>query len=278
MHKRHRMIGASIACIGIVTLLLVFAMYAYTVYRGKDVMSLRFLLEKPAGVPLGTNGGIFPALVGSIYLGGISGVIGGALGIMTALYLVFYPRQGIIQKAVRTAILGLSGIPSILYGLMGYTFLIYNLKMQRSLLTASLTVAAMIIPFVTIRAEKIFRERSEEYTKEAHSLGLNTEFIVQNIVLPDTFPACIATVALAMTYGIGAVAPILYTGVVMQADVPKQLADPFMSLPYHLYMLVTSGYSQDYAYATALVLILFVFIVHSISKFIVLRKEKANAR
>ena len=71
-----------------------------------------------------------------------------------------------------------------------------------------------------------------------------------------------------MAYGMGAVAPILYTGAVMQAGVPSKLTDPFMSLPYHLYTLVNNGFSLDYAYGTAFVLMLLLLIIQLICKFV----------
>ena len=189
-------------CVIVVTLFL----FLYVFWKGKKVFSLSFLLDKPAGVPLGTAGGIYPALMGSIYLGALSALIGGILGIGAAIYLVFYSTGKRFSVLVNMAITGLSGIPSILFGLVGYTLL--------------------------------------------------------------------GTVALGMAYGMGAVAPILYTGAVMQADVPHSLSDPFMSLPYHLYILVNNGFSLDYAYGTAFVLMLFLLIIQLICKFITyLRKD-----
>ena len=228
-------------CVIVVTLFL----FLYVFWKGKKVFSLSFLLDKPAGVPLGTAGGIYPALMGSIYLGALSALIGGILGIGAAIYLVFYSTGKRFSVLVNMAITGLSGIPSILFGLVGYTLLIYRFGLNRSLLCSALCVAAMIIPFVAIRAEKILEEK-----------GL------------------LGTVALGMAYGMGAVAPILYTGAVMQADVPHSLSDPFMSLPYHLYILVNNGFSLDYAYGTAFVLMLFLLIIQLICKFITyLRKD-----
>ena len=202
-------------------------LFLYVFWKGKTVMSLSFILDKPAGVPIGTSGGIFPALMGSLYLGALAALIGGILGIGASAYLVFYHRNKYVSGIVNFAITGLSGIPSILFGLVGYTLLIYGFGISRSLLCASLCVSAMIVPFVAIRARKVFEEK-----------------------------------------GMGAVAPILYTGAVMQAGVPSKLTDPFMSLPYHLYTLVNNGFSLDYAYGTAFVLMLLLLIIQLICKFV----------
>ena len=99
-------------------------------------------------------------------------------------------------------------------------------------------------------------------------LGLSREYALRKMILPVCFPELLGTVALGMAYGMGAVAPILYTGAVMQAGVPSKLTDPFMSLPYHLYTLVNNGFALDYAYGTAFVLMLLLLIIQLICKFV----------
>ena len=166
-------------CVIVVTLFL----FLYVFWKGKKVFSLSFLLDKPAGVPLGTAGGIYPALMGSIYLGALSALIGGVLGIGAAIYLVFYSTGKRFSVLVNMAITGLSGIPSILFGLVGYTLLIYRFGLNRSLLCSALCVAAMIIPFVAIRAEKILEEKGREYMKNSLSLGLSREYALRKLIL-----------------------------------------------------------------------------------------------
>ena len=167
-------------CVIVVTLFL----FLYVFWKGKKVFSLSFLLDKPAGVPLGTAGGIYPALMGSIYLGALSALIGGVLGIGAAIYLVFYSTGKRFSVLVNMAITGLSGIPSILFGLVGYTLLIYRFGLNRSLLCSALCVAAMIIPFVAIRAEKLLEEKGREYMKNSLSLGLSREYALRKLILP----------------------------------------------------------------------------------------------
>lgn len=250
-------------------------LFLYVFWKGKNVMSLSFILDKPAGVPLGTAGGIFPALMGSLYLGILAALIGGILGIGAAIYMVFYCENKYVAGIVNAAVTGLSGIPSILFGLVGYTLLIYGLGINRSLLTAALCVSAMIVPFVAIRAKKVLEEKGVAYMVNSLGLGLSREYTLRKMILPVCFPELLGTVALGMAYGMGAVAPILYTGAVMQAGVPKKLTDPFMSLPYHLYTLVNNGFSLDYAYGTAFVLMFLLLCIQLICK-IVTYIRKAN--
>lgn len=135
-------------------------------------------------------------------------------------------------------------------------------------------VAVMIVPFIAIRAEKILKEKGTEYMKNSLALGMSREYAVIRLILPVCAVELLGTVAVGMAYGMGAVAPILYTGAVMVADVPGKLTDPFMSLPYHLYMLVNNGFSLDYAYGTAFVLMLFLLVIQIICKCITyIRKD-----
>lgn len=260
--------------LGLSVVFLTLSLFLYVFWKGKDIMSLSFLLDKPSGVPLGTAGGIFPALMGSLYLGALSALIGGILGIGTAIYSVFYTKNKYLSSVIHFVITGLSGIPSILFGLVGYTLLIYILGINRSLLCASLCVSAMIVPFVAIRARKILEEKGTPYLMNSIVFGLSREYALRKMVLPICFPDLLGTIALGMAYGMGAVAPILYTGAVMQAGVPARLTDPFMSLPYHLYSLVNNGFSLDYAYGTAFVLMFLLLLIQLICKFVTsIRKE-----
>ena len=260
--------------LGILTIAVTLFLFLYIFWKGKNVMSLSFILDKPTGVPLGTAGGIYPALMGSIYLGALSALMGEIIGIGVAVYLVFYTRESIFYHVISACITGLSGIPSILFGLVGYTLLIYQFGLGRSLLCSAICVAVMIVPFIAIRAEKILKEKGTEYMKNSLALGMSREYAVIRLILPVCAVELLGTVALGMAYGMGAVAPILYTGAVMVADVPGKLTDPFMSLPYHLYMLVNNGFSLDYAYGTAFVLMLFLLLIQIICKCITyIRKD-----
>lgn len=260
--------------LGVLAIGAVLFIFFYVFFKGRNVISLSFLTDRPSGVPIGTAGGIFPALMGTLYLGGLSALMGGLCGIGAAAWLVFYSGARWMHRLLQAAVAGLSGIPSILFGLVGYTLLIARFGFSRSLLCASLCISVMILPFVGIRAKKIFEEKGMEYMKSSLSLGLSREYAFRNMILPMCWAELLGTVALGMAYGMGAVAPILYTGAVMLADVPGNLTDPFMSLPYHLYMLVNNGFSLEYAYGTAFVLLLLLLSIQFVCKLILyIRRE-----
>ena len=198
--------------LGILTIAVTLFLFLYIFWKGKNVMSLSFILDKPAGVPLGTAGGIYPALMGSIYLGALSALDGGNHRNRCGCLSCVYTRKSIFYHVISACITGLSGIPSILFGLVGYTLLIYQFGLGRSLLCSAICVAVMIVPFIAIRAEKILKEKGTEYMKNSLALGMSREYAVIRLILPVCAVELLGTVALGMAYGMGAVAPILYTG------------------------------------------------------------------
>ena len=135
---------------------------------------------------------------------------------------------------------------------------------EKEVVAASEELQAKPIPEVT----GFFEEKGISYMTNSIGLGLSREYALRKMILPVCFPELLGTIALGMAYGMGAVAPILYTGAVMQAGVPSKLTDPFMSLPYHLYTLVNNGFSLDYAYGTAFVLMLLLLIIQLLCKFV----------
>ena len=233
--------------------------FVYLFYQGREVLSLQFFVDRPRGLPLGTDGGIFPALVGSLYLGVLSGGIAGILSILGAAFLVFYCEKPWIKRLVHISHLCLSGFPSILFGLAGYTMLVFGLKLPRSLLVAVITISVMIYPFISIRIHKNFEENYMPLMRESLSLGIPKSYSLLRMILPHSFPQNLSVILLGMAYGMGATAPVMFTGAVVHAGVPQGLMEPFMALPYHLYLLANDGISMKYAYGTACALIVLLF-------------------
>ncbi|MDD7362662.1 MAG: ABC transporter permease subunit [Peptoniphilus sp.] len=259
--------------LGIATMAVIAFLFLYVFFKGSGIISVEFITGYPSGTPLGTDGGIFPALIGSLLSGLLSALIGGVIGIGAALYLSFYYDGRWFRKLVYLSVLGLSGIPSIVFGLITYVFLIYILGLPRCILCASIAVSMMMIPFVAIRAKKIFDESRARYMERSLALGISKEYAIAKMILPHTALDILSTVALAMTYGMGATAPVLYTGAVMVSDIPQNLLSPYMSLPYHLYMLVNNGFSVEYAFGTAFVLLAMLLIIHLVIRVLYILRD-----
>lgn len=253
---------------GVITISVTLGLFIYLLYKGIGVITPEFILGSPRGTPLGTSGGIFPAITGSLMSGLLSGFLGGILGLCTAIYLTFYVKNQTVKKYIMLALQCLAGIPSVVIGLFGYTFLIVELGINKSLLSASITLTIMIIPFLAIRMKKSLEETSKEQYISSLSLGVPKGYTIVKLVIPTAFKYIMSSLGLGIVFAMGATAPIMFTGAVIIATVPGKLTDPFMSLPYHLYILVNEGLSLEMAYGTAFVLIVIVLLINIICHFI----------
>lgn len=254
--------------LGVLSLGIIISIFLYIFYKAMPVLSLSFFLEKPRGFPLGSEGGVGPAITGTLALGVLSQLISSVFGIGTGLYLAFYKARPRINSVVEFFNQVLSGISSIMYGLVTYSVFVFALAWSRSLLVAAISIGALTLPFTSLRARKLFDERGKEYLIQALNLGLSKEYSIRKIILPYLWPDLVGIVLLSMAYGMGAVAPIMYTGAVIVAGHPKSIFEPFMSLPYHLYMFVMNGFGIETAYGTAAVLLILLLTIQVIVRFL----------
>lgn len=253
---------------GIIIIFITFGVFLYLFYKGSGVVSLKFLFDSPKGMPLGTEGGIFPAIVGSLMSGLLSGLIGGILGLCTSTYLVFYCNNKKIKNFIVQALQCLAGIPSVVIGLFGYSVLVVGLGLDKSLLSASITLTIMTIPFIAIRIKKAFEEITREQYISSLSLGISKSYTIIHLVIPNALKYIMTSLGLGIVFAMGATAPIMFTGAVIISGVPTKLSDPIMALPYHLYILVNEGLSIEMAYGTAFVLIVLVLVINLVCHFI----------
>ncbi|AET67735.1 ABC-type phosphate transport system, permease component [Desulfosporosinus orientis DSM 765] len=237
--------------------LLVFLL-AFVFIKAQGVITPNFILTKPAGFPVGSAGGIWPAIAGSLLVTLIAGLSAGILAFFAAVYMVFYCKSLRILLILNLIIQCIAGIPSIVLGLFGYAFLVIKLKLGLSLLASGLTLAIMIFPFIQIRLQKLFQETGKQLLEASASLGVSQAYTIFNLLLPLYRKQILAIVTLASGFAMGAAAPVMLTGCMMNAPVPKSITSPFMSLPYHLYVLIGQGISLEYAYGTAFILMVLV--------------------
>lgn len=257
----------SILVIGIMLHLFVFIF----VNGGKNI-SVDFIVSTPKGMPIGSSGGIFPALVGSLYFGVIAITSSSILAISMAIYICYYCTNSHFKTLLRTIIGIIAGIPSIVLGLFGYSLFVVKLKYGISLLSGGLVLGIMIFPYMEVKLEKIFLEVDKNLISASYALGINKSYTIFNIILPITIREVISTLCLGFSLAISASAPILITGAVMNAKIPKNILSPAMALPVHLYYLIGEGISTENAYATAFVMIILLLILNSLP-FILCRKS-----
>lgn len=247
----------------------------YIFKRGLGTINLEFIFGNPKGIPLGSEGGILPAIIGSILLMILACLFASILAISTAIYISFYCNSKKESDIIHLIIQCMAGIPSIVLGMFGYTFLVMYLKINRSLLTASLTLGIMIFPYIEVRVEKILKEIDSNIINASYALGVSKYYTIYKIILPMYRAEIISTILLAGGFAMGATAPIILTGAVIFASIPNSLLEPVMALPFHLYILTGEGISLEKSYGTAAILIIILLIINILS-LIVTKKRKEH--
>lgn len=243
------------------TVLLIVFLFGYVFEHGAGNISVEFLTQSPRGMVLGSEGGIWPAIVGSLYFTGAAVVMGSIPAVAVALYQVFYCKKKKVASGIRLVMECISGLPSIVLGLFSYTVLVRDLGLGRCILSASAALAIMILPFIEVRAEKAFREVPDSVVQSAYALGCSKAYTIRKVVFPACRGELVSGMILGGCYAMGATAPVMFTGAVAYASVPHSLLAPAMSLPLHLYLLLSQGAtSMPAVYGTAFVMMVLILV------------------
>lgn len=250
-------------------------LFFYVFAQGASAISWEFLTQPPKGAVLGEEGGIFPAIMGSIAFTLTAIVLGTIPAIASALFMVFYCRSQRLEAAIRLVMQCISGIPSIVLGLFSYSFLVRDLGWGRCILSSGVALAIMILPFIEVRAEKAFRELPRSVIQSSYALGCSKAHTIFKIVLPACRGELVSGVILGGCYALGATAPLIFTGAVAYAATPASLMKPAMALPLHLYLLVAQGAtSMDIAYGTAFVMMALILVSNLLATFYANRSKR----
>lgn len=252
---------------------LVLYIFGYIFKKGIASIDLEFIFAEAKGRPIGSEGGIFPAIVGSLLLMLIACLFASILAISTSIYTIFYCKSRKIESIIHLIVQSMAGIPSIVLGLFGYTFLVLYLGLGRSLLSGGITLGIMIFPYIEVRVEKTLREVDENIISSSYSLGVSRAYTIYKLILPLCKAEIVSAITMAGGFAMGASAPIILTAAVIFAPIPKTLSTPVMALPFHLYILTGEGISLEKAYGTALVLIMILLIINISSAIINNKKE-----
>ena len=187
-------------------------LFGYVFYRGAGTISWEFLSQSPRGAVLGEEGGIWPAIVGSLCFTATAIVLGGIPAVATALFMVFYCKRRRTEGLIRMVIQCISGIPSIVLGLFAYSFLVRDLAWGRCILSSGVALAVMILPFIEVRAEKTFRELPKQLVQSSYALGCTRFYTIWKIALPACKGEIVSGVILGGCYAMGATAPLIFIG------------------------------------------------------------------
>jgi phosphate transport system permease protein len=234
---------------------------AYIIYNGYSAINIEFLTEMP--LMRMTQGGIYPAIVGTIYL--IIGSMSIALptGLMAAIYLNEYAGETRATWLIEMAINNLAGTPSVVFGLFGLALFVKYFGFGSSLLSSCLTLSLLIIPVIIRSTQEALIAVPNEYRESSLALGISKWQTIRHVVLPAAIPGIVTGSILSIGRVAGETAPILLTGVAyFLPRLPDSIYSEFMALPYHLFVLATSGtnitQTRPLQYGTALVLLMIV--------------------
>jgi len=236
------------------------------IQKGLPAINWQFLTDIPRqGM---RAGGIFPAIVGTFYL--VFGAVAFALpiGLLAAIYLSEYAKENILNRIIKLAIVNLSGVPSVVYGLFGLALFVIFLKFGASILSGSLTLGIMILPIIITTSREALESVPQSFREVSLSLGASKWQTIRHIVLPNAIPGILTGTILGLGRAAGETAPILFTVAAFYLpQLPKSIFDQAMALPYHLYVISTQvpNVDEKVRYGTALVLLFLVLVMNLVA-------------
>lgn len=244
---------------------ILFLILGFIIKKGISAISWEFITAMPKeGM---TEGGIYPAIIGTLCLVAGSIIFSFPIGVMAAIYMHEYVKDGIVKKIIKQMTNNLAGIPSIVFGLFGMSLFVNKLEFGDSIIAGSLTLGLLALPVVIRTTEEALKAVDNTFRHASLGLGASKWQTIKNVVLPIAFPNITTGLILSIGRVSGETAPILFTvAAYFLPKLPSSIFDQVMALPYHLYVISTSGTdieaSRPMAYGTALVLIMIVLIAN----------------
>jgi phosphate transport system permease protein len=245
--------------------------------RGLTAINWTFLTQPPTNMM--REGGIMPAIVGTIYLILGTTVFALPLGVMAAIYLSEYAKPGPFTRLIRLSIVNLAGVPSVVYGLFGLGLFVMLLHFGASLLSGSLTLAILTLPVVITASEEALQQVPQSFREASLALGATKWQTTVQVVLPNAISGIITGLILGVGRAAGETAPILFTVAAFYLrDLPHSIYDQAMALPYHLYVIATQvpNAPPKVQWGTALVLLIIVLGMNLVAAVIRTRFRRAR--
>ncbi len=236
------------------------------IYNGAAAISLEFLFTAPADQ--GRAGGIFPAILGTIWLVAVALLASVPVGVAAAIYLSEYAPDNWFTRLINLAIINLAGVPSIVHALFGVGAFVVFARMGKSILAAGLTLAIMTLPVVIVATRESLQAVPQAFRVACWNMGATRWQTISKVVLPNSISGILTGVILVVSRTAGETAPIMFTGAVaFLPTLPQSALDPTMAMAYHLFYIATAatGVPDEIRYGTALVLISMVLIMNAAS-------------
>jgi phosphate transport system permease protein len=245
------------------------AIVTHLVVEAWPALSLEFLLDVPRNRM--TEGGIWSALVGTIYLVAISLAVAAPIGVLAAVYLNEYAKDTWFNRIINLAVINLAGVPSIVHALFGLGAFVYAARLGFSVMAASLTLAIMTLPVIIASTREALAAVPTAFREACWNVGASRWQTIRGVVLPNSISGILTGIILQVSRAAGETAPVMFTGAVLYKAVergslfPYYLDDQCMALSMHLYVLTTQVPNVAHAipYATAVVLLGSVLLVNA---------------
>ena len=227
---------------------------------GAGRLSWAFLTGYPSRIP--SRAGILPALVGSIYLIGLTTLLGVPVGVAAALYLEEYGGRNLLARVIEINISNLAAVPSIIYGLLGLGLFVRALRLERSLLAGAATLALLVLPVVILSTREALRAIPKSLREGSYALGATKWQTIWHQVLPVALPGILTGLILSLSRAIGETAPLITIGALTYVPfVPDSLRSPFTALPIQIFNWVSRPQVEFAANAAAGIIVLLVVLL-----------------
>jgi phosphate transport system permease protein len=236
------------------------------VAKGGPAISMEFLFSMPRNGL--TEGGILPALIGTMWLVGVALLASVPVGIAAAIYLSEYAPDNWLTRGINLAIINLAGVPSIVHALFGVGAFVVFAGFGASILAASLTLAVMTLPVVIVATRESLQAVPMAFREACWNMGATRWQTIRIVVLPNSVSGILTGIILEVSRTAGETAPIMFTGAAMFLPfLPQGVLDQTMALSMHLFVISNSipGMSEEFKYGTALVLISLVLLMNALS-------------
>lgn len=243
---------------GFITILLFVVIIAYILINGIPVISFEFLFANT--LDSGREGGILPMILSSIYILILTAIFSIPIGVGIAIYMTQYCKNILLIKFIRFISQCLASIPSIIYGLFGFTFIVLFLRLGWSIFSASLVLSLMAIPTIFQVSEVTLNNIPLNLIESSLGLGATRLQTIISVIIPIAIPGITTGIILALTRAFSEAAAVMYV-VGSTFQIPLSIFDTGRPLPLHLYILASEGISFENAYGTATVLIFIVLII-----------------
>jgi len=239
---------------------------AVLIVKGSPILSLEFLFSEPTNGM--TAGGIFPALVGTIWLVGVALLASVPVGVAAAIYLSEYAPDNLLTRLINLAIINLAGVPSIVHALFGVGAFVLFFKFGTSILAASLTLAIMTLPVVIVATRESLQAVPHAFREACWNMGATRWQTIRKVVLPNAISGILTGIILEVSRTAGETAPIMFTGAAFFLPfLPQGIFDQTMAMSLHLFVISTQvpDVPEALPYGVALVLITIVLAMNSVS-------------